>query len=75
MTQAGAFLAGAAAIALTFGVTGQTLAPVETQEPLSTNDILVVTNDTAAESGQTVESTGKLPKMGGDNLGDASSGE
>jgi hypothetical protein len=78
MTQARALLASAAAIALTFGVTGQTMSPVETEKPLSTNDILIVTNDTAAEPGQTDEGTEGSAKMGqqdgtqqADNLGAA----
>jgi hypothetical protein len=53
MTQARYFIATGAAIALTFGITGKTLSPVEQEEPVSTGDILIVTNDTAAGAGQT----------------------
>lgn len=53
MTQARYFIATGAAIALTFGITGKTLSPVEQDEPLSTGDILIVTNDTAVGAGQT----------------------
>lgn len=76
MTQAISFIAGAAVIALTFGITGKTLDPIEQEEPISTSDILIVTNDTAAEVGQTEDSVDESAKMGkeagtheGDNLG------
>ena len=67
MTHAKSFLASAAVIALTLGITGQTLAPVETEEPLSTNDILVVTNDPGPGPGQTDETTEESAKMGQQN--------
>ena len=49
MTQARQMMATAAAIALTFGISGKTLDPIEQDEPISTGDILIVTNDSAAE--------------------------
>ncbi len=58
MTQARYFIATGAAIALTFGITGKTLSPVEQDEPLSTGDILIVTNDTAAGASQTRDAAG-----------------
>jgi hypothetical protein len=76
MSEAKAVLASVAVIALTFGITGPTIAPVDTEEPLSTKDILIATNDTAAETGQIEESAQEPAKMGkqegtqeGDNLG------
>ena len=76
MTQARQMIATAAAIALTFGISGKTLAPIEQDEPISTGDILIVTNDSAAEAGQIEESADQSAKMGqeggmheGDNLG------
>jgi hypothetical protein len=49
MTQARQMMATAAAIALTFGISGKTLDQIEQDEPISTGDILIVTNDSAAE--------------------------
>lgn len=73
MTQARQLIATAAAIALTFGISGKTLDPIEQDEPISTGDILIVTNDSAA--GQIEDSADQSAKMGkeggheGDHLG------
>ena len=76
MTQARQMIATAAAIALTFGISGKTLDPIEQDEPISTGDILIVTNDSAAEAGLTEDSAEQSAKMSkeagtheGDNLG------
>ena len=45
-------MVSAAVIALTFGIGGQTLTPVQQEEPLSTGDIVIVTNDAAPQAGQ-----------------------
>jgi hypothetical protein len=55
MTHGNSFWAGAVVIALTLGITGQTKAPTETEKPLSTNDILVVTNDTGWQTDEPVK--------------------
>ncbi len=52
MTQARTAMVSAAVIALTFGIGGQTLTPVQQEEPLSTGDIVIVTNDAAPQAGQ-----------------------
>jgi hypothetical protein len=71
MTHARRFLASAAVIALTLGITGQTMAPVETEEPLSTNDILVVTNDAGSSPGQTnAQESAKMGQENGTQQGD-----
>jgi hypothetical protein len=71
MTHARRFLASAAVIALTLGITGQTMAPVETEKPLSTNDILVVTNDTDSSPGQTsAQESAKMGQQNGTQQGD-----
>ena len=76
MTQARQMMATAAAIALTFGISGKTLDLIEQDEPISTGDILIVTNDSAAEAGLTEDSAEQSAKMSkeagtpeGDNLG------
>ena len=76
MTQARASMASAAVIALTFGIGGQTLTPVQQEEPLSTGDIVIVTNDAAPQAGQTEDNADQSAKMGkkegtheGENLG------
>jgi hypothetical protein len=77
MTQANTLVASAAVIALTLGIGGQTPTPVQQEQPLSTDDILVVTNDGALKAGQTDESAEESAKMGeqegtqsGENQGD-----
>jgi len=59
------------------GIGGQTPTPVQQEQPLSTDDILVVTNDGALKAGQTDESAEESAKMGeqegtqsGENRGD-----
>lgn len=76
MTQGRTFMASAAVIALTFGIGGQTPRPVPPEQPLSTGDIVIVTNDAAPQAGQTEDSADQSAKMGqeagtheGDNLG------
>jgi hypothetical protein len=76
MTQARTSIVSAAVIALTFGIGGQTLTPVQDEEPLSTGDILIVTNETALEAGQSEDNAEESAKMGkeegaheGENLG------
>jgi hypothetical protein len=76
MTQGRTFMASAAVIALTFGIGGQTPTPVPPEQPLSTGDIVIVTNDAAPQAGQTEDSADQSAKMGqepgtheGDNLG------
>jgi hypothetical protein len=76
MTQANTLVASAAVIALTLGIGGQTPTPVQQEQPLSTGDILVVTNKAAPQAGQADESAEESAKMGkdsgtheGDNLG------
>jgi hypothetical protein len=58
------------------GIGGQTPTPVQQEQPLSTDDILIVTNDAAPQAGQTDESAEESAKMGkeagtheGDDLG------
>jgi hypothetical protein len=76
MTQGRTSIVSAAVIALTFGIGGQTLAPVPSEQPLSTGDIVIVTNDSAPQAGQTEDSADESAKMGeeegtheGENLG------
>jgi hypothetical protein len=76
MTQARTSMASAAVVALTFGIGGQTLTPVQQEEPLSTGDIVIVTNDAAPQAGQTEDTADQSAKMGkeegtheGENLG------
>ena len=76
MTQARTSMVSAAVIALTFGIGGQTLTPVQQEEPLSTGDIVIVTNDAAPQAGQTEDNADQSAKMGkeegtheGENLG------
>jgi hypothetical protein len=64
MTQARTSMASAAVIALTFGIGGQTLTPVQQEEPLSTGDIVIVTNDAGPQAGQTEDDAGQSAKMG-----------
>ena len=64
MTQGRTSIASAAVIALTFGIGGQTLTPVQKEKPLSTGDILIVTNDTAPQAGQTEDRADESAKMG-----------
>jgi hypothetical protein len=76
MTQGRTAIVSAAVIALTFGIGGQSLTPVPSEQPLSTGDILIVTDDTAPQAGQTESSAEDSAKMGneegtreGENLG------
>jgi len=72
MTQARTSMASAAVVALTFGIGGQTLTPVQQEEPLSTGDIVIVTNDAAPQAGQTDQSAKMGKEEGtheGENLG------
>lgn len=69
-------MVSAAVIALTFGIGGQTLTPVQQEEPLSTGDIVIVTNDAAPQAGETEDNADQSAKMGkeegtheGENLG------
>ena len=73
MTQARTSIVSAAVIALTFGIGGQTLTPVQDEEPLSTGDILIVTNETAPQAGQSEDNVDESAKMGKDE--GANSGE
>jgi hypothetical protein len=76
MTQTNTVLASVAVIALTLGISGQKLAPVETEQPLSTGDIVIVTNESAPQAAESEENAEDSAKMGeeegtheGDNLG------
>jgi hypothetical protein len=57
-------MASAAVIALIFGIGDQTPTPVPPEQPLSTGDIVIVTNDAAPQAGQTEGSADKSAKMG-----------
>ena len=54
----------AAVIALTFGIGGENLTPVQHEEPLSDGDIVIVANDAAAQTGQTEDNAQDSAKMG-----------
>jgi hypothetical protein len=76
MTQTNTVLASVAVIALTLGLSGQKLAPVETEQPRSTGDIVIVTNESALQAAESEENAEDSAKMGkeegtheGDNLG------
>jgi hypothetical protein len=76
MTQGRTFIASAAVIALIFGIGDQTPTPVPPEQPLSTGDIVIVTNDAAPQAGQTEDNAEESAKMGqeegtheGDSLG------
>jgi hypothetical protein len=71
MTQANTLVASAAVIALTLGIGGQTPTPVQQEQPLSTDDILIVTNDAAPQAGQTDESAEESAKMGKEGADDS----
>jgi hypothetical protein len=64
MTQANASVTSAAVIALTLGIGGQTPTPVQQEQPLSTDDILVVTNEATPQAGQIEDSARQSAKMG-----------
>ena len=53
MIQANTLIAGAAAIALSLGVTGEGTIPKELQVPLGNKDIVIVKDDVQASVGQT----------------------
>ena len=74
MTQANSLIVGAAALALTLGVTRGNV-PVEVQEPLSNSDIVIVDNDAGA-IGQTDNAAEQSAEMGkAKGIHNASTGE
>jgi hypothetical protein len=60
MTRSGPWLASAALIALTIGITSRVDLPTETQRPLPPGSFTVAAGDTAAEAGQTEQSGANL---------------
>ena len=78
MTQANILIMGAAAIALTFGVTGQGEIPMQLQVPLSNSDIVIVKDEAQPSIGQTDDTAKQSAEMGkadgvqsGEHQGDA----
>jgi hypothetical protein len=78
MTQASTLIVGAAAVALTFGVTGQGKIPMELQVPLSNSDIVIVKDEAQPSVGQTDDTAKQSAEMGkadgvqsGEHQGDA----
>jgi hypothetical protein len=78
MTRSGTWLASAAVIALTIGVTSRADLPTERDLPLPPDSLIVAAEDSAAATGQTEESAEDSAKMGkeegtqeGAELGDA----
>ena len=67
MTRSGTWLASAAVIALTIGVTSRADLPTERELPLPPGSIIVAAEDTAAGAGQTEESAEDSAKMGKDD--------
>jgi hypothetical protein len=49
MAQPSMFLLNVAAAALTLGINGQTVTPVDDEKPLSTSDIVIAADDIRAE--------------------------
>lgn len=64
MTRSGTWLASAAVIALTIGVTSRADLPTEHELPLPPGSMIVAAEDTAAGVGQTEESAEDSAKMG-----------
>ena len=78
MTKANTLIAGAAAMAVTLGVTGQGNIPMQLQVPLSNNDIVIVKDEAAPAVGQpddTVKQSAEMGKadgvQGGERQGEA----
>jgi hypothetical protein len=78
MTQANTLIVAAAAIALSFGVTGQGKVPIERQVPLSNSDIVIVKDEAARVIGQPEDAAHESAEMGkadgtqnGEHQGDA----
>lgn len=65
MTRSGTWLASAAVVALTLGVTSRADLPTERERPLPPGSMIVAAED-AAGIGQTEESAGDSAKMGED---------
>ena len=68
MTRGRTSILSAAVIALTFGIGGQAVTPLDSESleehPLSTGDIVIVTNDAAPQAGQTEDDADESAKMG-----------
>jgi hypothetical protein len=68
MTRRRTSILSAAVIALTFGIGGQAVTPLDSESleehPLSTGDIVIVTNDAAPQAGQTEDDADESAKMG-----------
>ena len=64
MTRSGTWLASAAVIALTIGVTSRADMPTEHELPLPPGSMIVAAEDTTAGVGQTEESAEDSAKMG-----------
>ena len=64
MIQANTLIAGAAAIALSLGVTGEGTIPKELQVPLGNKDIVIVKDDVQASVGQTDVTVKQSAEMG-----------
>jgi hypothetical protein len=64
MTRSGTWLASAAVIALTIGVTSRADIPTEVETPLPPESIIVAADDSAADAGQTEETAEDSAKMG-----------
>jgi hypothetical protein len=64
MTRSGTWLASAAVIALTIGVTSRADVPTEKEFPLPADSIIVAAQDGAAGIGQTEETAEDSAKMG-----------
>jgi hypothetical protein len=64
MTRSGHWLASAAVVALTLGVTSRADLPTEHELPLPQGSIIIAAEDTAAGAGQTDESAEDSAKMG-----------
>ena len=64
MIQANTLIAGAAAIALSLGVTGEGTIPKELQVPLGNKDIVIVKDDVQASVDQTDATVKQSAEMG-----------
>jgi len=64
MTQANTLIVGAAAIALTFGITGQGKIPMQLQVPLSNSDIVIVKDEAQPSVGQTDDTAQAIGRDG-----------
>jgi hypothetical protein len=74
MIQANTLIAGAAAIALSLGVTGQETIPKELQVPLGNKDIVIVKDEAQPSISQAVKLSAEMGKaegvQGGERQGD-----